>query len=88
MGSYLIEWRKSTKKDLRRIAARDVRSIVSAVSELASNPRPHGCTKMQGSDCAYRVRVGNYRVIYEIYDDRIAIEVIRVSHRSDVYRKK
>ena len=43
---------------------------------------------MQGSDCAYRVRVGSYRVIYEIYDDRIAIEVIRVSHRSDVYRKK
>ena len=43
---------------------------------------------MQGSDCAYRVRVGDYRVIYEIYEDRITIEVIRVGHRRDVYRKK
>ena len=88
MESYLIEWRKSTKKDLKRIAARDVRSIVSVVSQLATEPRPHGCTKMQGSDCAYRVRVGDYRVIYEIYEDRITIEVIRVGHRRDVYRKK
>jgi mRNA interferase RelE/StbE len=88
MESFLIEWRKSTKKDLRRIATIEVRKIVTAVAALADDPRPHGSTKMQGSDCAYRIRVGDYRVIYEVYEDRVVIEVVRVSHRRDIYRKK
>ena len=88
MGSYLIEWRKSTKKDLRRIATTEVSKIVAAVTDLVNDPRPHGCTKMQGSDCAYRLRIGDYRVIYEVYEDRVVIEVVRGSHRRDVYRKK
>ncbi len=88
MGSFLIEWRKSTKKDLRRIAATEVNKIVAAVTDLANDPRPHGCTKMQGSDLAYRIRIGDYRVIYEIFEDRLVIEVVRVSHRREVYRKK
>jgi mRNA interferase RelE/StbE len=87
MASFRIEWRKSTKKDLRRIAATEVQKIVDAVESLADDPRPHGCTKMLGSDCAYRIRVGDYRVIYEIYEMRIVIEVVRVRHRRDVYRK-
>ena len=88
MGSFLIEWRKSTKKDLRRIAATEVSKIVAAVTDLANDPRPPGCTKMQGSDLAYRIRIGDYRVIYEIFEDRLVIEVVRVSHRREVYRKK
>jgi len=88
MGSFRIEWRKSTKKDLRRIAEAEVRKIVDAVGSLADDPRPHGCTKMQGSDCAYRIRVGDYRVIYEIYEDRVVVEVVRVRHRREIYRKK
>jgi mRNA interferase RelE/StbE len=88
MGSFLIEWRKSTKKDLRRIAATEVNKIVAAVTDLAKDPRPDGCTKMQGSDLAYRIRIGDYRVIYEIFEKRLVIEVVRVSHRREVYRKK
>jgi len=88
MGSFLIEWRKSTKKDLRRIATTEVTKIVAAVTDLANDPRPHGCTKMQASDFAYRIRIGDYRVIYEIFEDRLVIEVVRVSHRREVYRKK
>ncbi len=88
MESFLIEWRKSTKKDLRRIAPIEVRKIVETVEALADDPHPHGCTKMQGSDCAYRIRIGDYRVIYEVYEDRVVIEVVRGSHRRDVYRKK
>ena len=88
MASFLIEWRKSTKKDLRRIAANEVSKIVAAVADLANDPRPHGCTKMQGTDLAYRIRIGDYRVIYEIFEDRLVIEVVRVSHRREVYRKK
>tara|TARA_B110000908_G_scaffold42833_1_gene52140 strand:- start:552 stop:818 length:267 start_codon:yes stop_codon:yes gene_type:complete len=88
MESFLIEWRKSTKKDLRRIAVIEVRKIVAAVNDLASDPRPHGCTKIQGSDLAYRIRIGDYRVVYEIYENRLVIEIVRVSHRRDGYRKK
>ncbi len=88
MEPFRIEWRKSTKKDLRRIAPVEVRKIVDAVKALAEDPHPHGCTKMQGSDCAYRIRIGDYRVIYEVYEHRVVIEVVRVSHRREVYRKK
>lgn len=52
-----MEWRKSTNKDLRRITAVEVRKIVTAVAALAHDPQPQGCKKMQGSDCAYRIRV-------------------------------
>jgi len=60
---------------------------VAAVEELAVNPYPQGCAKISGSERAYRVRVGDYRVIYEVVDDRLIIEVITVGHRRDVYKK-
>lgn len=86
MDLFRIRWRKSTRKDLRRIEPREVRKIVSAVEELAKNPFPAGCTKLSGSDRAYRIRVGDYRIIYEIIDDMLVIEIIKVSHRRDVYK--
>ncbi|MEM7699015.1 MAG: type II toxin-antitoxin system RelE/ParE family toxin [Verrucomicrobiota bacterium] len=60
--------------------------IIEAVELLADDPRPDGCTKLTGSERAYRIRVGNYRVIYEVFDDTVLIEVVRVGHRRDVYR--
>jgi mRNA interferase RelE/StbE len=87
MGSYQINWRRSTKKDLRRISASKVGKIVETVATLSIDPRPLGCKKLTGSECAYRLRVGNYRIIYEVYDDTVIIEIIKVGHRSDVYRK-
>jgi mRNA interferase RelE/StbE len=87
MASYTITWRKSTKKDLRRIPEADVREIVLAVEDLAGNPFPIGFTKMIGTKNVYRIRVGNYRVIYEIYGVELVVEVIRVGHRKDVYRQ-
>ena len=86
MASYTITWRKSTKKDLRRIPEADVREIVLAVEDLAGNPFPIGFTKLIGTQNVYRIRVGNYRVIYGIYGAELVVEVIRVGHRKDVYR--
>jgi mRNA interferase RelE/StbE len=87
MASYKIEWRKATHKDLRRITPpHDVKRIVSAVEALGLDPFPHGCTKLTGSERAYRIRIGDYRVIYEVIDDVLIIEVIKVGHRRDVYR--
>lgn len=87
MERYNIEWRPSTKKDLKRIGITEVSRIIKAVESLSSQPRPQGSTKLSGSDLTYRIRVGNYRVIYEIHDEMIRIEVVKVGHRQNVYRK-
>lgn len=86
MVSYHVNWRRSTKKDLRRISLPEVAKIVEVVETLRVEPRPVGCKKMSGSDCAYRLRVGDYRIIYEIYDTSIIIEIVKVGHRRDIYR--
>ena len=86
MASYSLFWRKSTKKDFRRIPKKDAERIIAAASALIDEPRPEGATKLKGSDCACRIRVGNFRVIYEIYDAKLIVEVVRVGDRKDVYR--
>ena len=86
MASYRLEWRRSATKDLRRIAAVDVPRIVSAAESLADDPFPLGCTKLSGSERSYRIRVGDYRILYDVFSGRLLIEVIKVGHRKDVYR--
>lgn len=87
MASYRIEWRRSATKDLRRIAALEVPRIIAAVEALATDPLPRGCAKLTGSERSYRIRVGDYRVLYDIFSDRLVVEVIKVGHRKDVYTK-
>jgi mRNA interferase RelE/StbE len=87
MASYRIEWRRATRKDLRRIDREAVKRIISAVEELATDPYPPGCQKLAGSVCAHRIRIGDYRVLYEVFDDVLVVEVVKVGHRRDVYRK-
>lgn len=86
MEFYKIEWRRSTKKDLRQIPPQQVRRIIDAVNALAQDPRPQQSAKLSGSERTYRIRVGDYRVIYEIFDDRIIVEILKVGHRKDVYK--
>jgi mRNA interferase RelE/StbE len=64
MGSFSIQWRSSTKKDIRSVPRQEVARIVAAVTELAADPLPHGSQKLSGSERTYRIRVGDYRVIY------------------------
>lgn len=86
MESYRIEWRRSTKKDLRKIPPQDVARIVDRVNALAEEPIPDGAKKLSGSENAFRIRVGDYRILYEIYGNLLIIEVIKIGHRRDVYR--
>ena len=81
-----VEWKKSTKKDLRRLPASEVDRVLSAVETLTGNPFPAGVDKIAGSEHAYRIRVGDYRVIYEVVPKLDRIEIQRVRHRKDVYR--
>ena len=86
MASFDVQWRGSTKKDLRRIAQHEVARIVAAVARLREEPLPHGSEKLTGSDHTYRIRVGDYRVVYELLRSSGVVEIQRVRHRGDVYR--
>lgn len=86
MAFCSVEWRHSAVKDLRSLAKEEVGRIISAVAELAEEPRPHGCRKLQGADHNYRIRIGDYRVVYEIQDKVRIVLIQRVRRRKDVYR--
>lgn len=88
MASYRISWRKSTKKDLRKIQKKDVPRIIEVVESLAQDPYREGAIKLTGSQFTYRIRVGDYRILYEVCDDTVHIEVVRVAHRSNVYKER
>jgi mRNA interferase RelE/StbE len=84
--AFRIEWKKSTRKDLRKLPASAADRIVEAVEHLSQNPFPHGVEKLSGSEHAYRIRLGDYRVIYEVVAESKLVEIQRVRHRKDVYR--
>ena len=86
MDSYKVELTKSAEKDLRRIDGRYLPKIFAAIEGLEINSRPVGCTKLAGSDHTYRIRIGSYRLIYEIEDERLIILVIKIAHRKDAYK--
>jgi mRNA interferase RelE/StbE len=83
--SYTIFIEKSAQKDLSKITPPHQNRIIKAIQLLSKNPRPSGSKKLSGRD-AWRIRVGNYRIIYEIHDDRLIILVVVIGHRKDIYR--
>lgn len=86
MGSYRVELARSAEKDLRRIDRALLPVIFKALESLATDPRPHGVKKIVGAELTFRIRVGDYRIVYEIQDAVLLVTVIRVAHRKDVYR--
>ncbi|WP_219703988.1 type II toxin-antitoxin system RelE family toxin [Marinomonas lutimaris] len=85
MAKYKISFKKSVSKDFKNIPKKDVPKILQKIESLADNPRAEGCIKLSGLD-NYRVRQGLYRIIYQIRDDVLIINVIKVAHRSSVYK--
>lgn len=83
--TYHVEIEASALKALERIERGDQRRIVDKIRSLAENPRPDGAVKLTGAD-GWRVRVGNYRVVYVIEDAVLVVTVTRVAHRREVYR--
>jgi len=86
MASLRIEFARSATKDLRAIDRQWIPRILAAIESLAGEPRPVGCKKLVGSEHTYRIRVGDYRVIYDIHAGELVVFVVRVRHRRDVYR--
>jgi len=87
MNLFTIEWKGSAVKELRRLPKDVVGLILEAVEGLRADPFPVGVRKLTGADHIYRIREGSYRVIYSVVASRLVIEVIRVGHRKDVYRR-
>ncbi len=86
MEPFSIQWRNSTRKDVRSLPRQEVARVIEAVGQLATDPLPHGSQKLSGSERTYRIRVGDYRVIYEVLTESHIVEIQRVRHRKDVYR--
>ena len=85
MASFRVEWKKSTKKDLRKLPASVVERVVEAVGLLSANPFPQGVEKLSGAEHSYRIRLGDYRVVYNVFREWKLVEIQRVRHRKDVY---
>ena len=84
--AYKVIFKPSADKALSKLPVDVQRRMVAAVESLAAEPRPHGVVKMAGDDNLWRVRVGEYRIVYEIHDGQLIVLVLRVAHRRDVYR--
>ncbi len=85
MANYSLAFKKSVAKDLRKIPNNDVERILGCINLLCENPRADGCIKLSNQE-RYRVREGNYRIIYEIQDLELIILVVKVAHRNEVYK--
>jgi len=82
---YKVRIKPSAAKELDGIPKRDRQRLVVRIARLASNPRPEGCQKLSGED-EYRIRQGNYRLIYSIAEAERTVRVLKIGHRKEVYR--
>ena len=85
MERYKVEIKKSAFKEIESLPKRDLRAVLEKINSLAENPRQYGCEKLSGQE-KYRVRCGDYRILYSIEDAILVVCVVKVGHRRDVYR--
>ncbi|MFW9258125.1 addiction module toxin RelE [Nostoc sp. KVJ20] len=86
--TYEIKFTKGARKMFKKLSQELQDRIQPKIDELAIEPRPNGVKKLQGGENTYRIRVGDYRVIYDIFDDVLLVNVIDVGHRSKVYKNE
>lgn len=86
MAKYELRIKKSAAKELEAVSRKaDRQRLVQQIQSLADNPRPPGCKKLSGSN-KYRIRQGNYRIVYSIEDDKLVVYVVKIGDRKDVYK--
>ena len=86
--AYRIEIKRSAAKEIAALPEREQRRVVRAIEGLAAEPRPAGGRKLVGGQEAYRLRIGDYRIVYRIADRVLTVFVVRVRHRRGVYRRR
>lgn len=88
MSRYGVEIARGAVKSLAGLPRQEQHRIRAAIDLLAEEPRPPNCVALAGEESVYRVRVGDYRILYEVVDARLLVHVIRIGHRRDVYRRR
>jgi mRNA interferase RelE/StbE len=86
MPDYKLTFARSASRELQRLDPPIARRVLSAIEKLGQNPRPSGCLKLIGSANDWRIRIGDWRVIYAINDEKLIVDIVAIRHRSDAYR--
>lgn len=85
MDSYSLRVKKSAEKELRALPKPDLKRVLRRIGALAGDPRPRDCRRLSGEE-RYRIRQGDWRVVYAIDEERRMVEIVKIGHRRDVYR--
>jgi mRNA interferase RelE/StbE len=86
MADYAITFARSARRELERLDASVVRRVISKIESLAQNPRASGSRKLQGEQNLWRIRIGDYRVVYSVDDRQRIVDIVRIRHRREAYR--
>ncbi len=84
--TYRVEFTSAAAREVKKLPRLARERVLVAIEKLAANPRPAGSTKLVGEGTAWRLRVGDYRIIYDVFDDVLTVVIVRTDHRRDVYR--
>ena len=85
MGKYSVEIKKSAAKEIHKLPSKEIKKVLAKIELLSENPRPQDCVKLSGEE-KYRIRCGDYRILYTIEDNVLIVYVVKVGHRKDVYK--
>jgi mRNA interferase RelE/StbE len=86
MPDFNVTFAKSASRELQRLDPPIARRVLVAIEKLSTQPRPSGCLKLTGSQNDWRIRIGEWRVIYTINDGKVIVNIVAIRHRSDAYR--
>lgn len=86
MANYKILIKASAAKELKSLPKKDIQRITAKIQSLSNEPRPYGCEKLSAQE-RYRIRQGNYRIVYSIEDDKLIVYIIKIAQRRKVYKK-
>jgi mRNA interferase RelE/StbE len=87
MVSFNLLWKTSAERDLKKLDRQHIPQILTAIEALSENPFPAQCRKLQGSELSYRIRIGEYRVIYQVDVQNKTVTVYHIRHRKEAYRR-
>jgi len=86
VARYDVLFTRSARKELERFPPRIAGKVLRRIEALGEDPRPTGCRKLTGADDLWRIRIGDYRVLYEIRDEKLLVDILAIRHRSEAYR--
>lgn len=86
MERYAVEVTPAASRQIRKLDRNTQKRILARIEKLEEEPRPHDASKLQSPEELYRIRVGDYRIVYQIEDDRLVVLIVKVGNRREVYR--